>query len=103
MLLNDLKMNSLNAMRRHLNDIVVTKNRPFSYLDFLDFELDSIRYKLSHGTIRNYLSILAKSGEIVLAYNSGIAFYTIPGKQFTNNMTHSPTGGGFTLIVGSCN
>jgi hypothetical protein len=51
------------------------------------FEVDGIRYELKHGTIRNYVSKLVKSGEIEFAYNSGIAFYTLPGRSFTKQVT----------------
>ncbi len=79
-------------MRRLIKEISIVDKRPFSYRDFLDFELDSNKYGFSHGTIRNYLSKLTKSGEVILAYNSGIAFYTLPGKKFEKGKTPSHTG-----------
>lgn len=62
-------------MRKRLKEIVEFEGRPFSYQDFLDFEVDGFMHKLTHETIRNYFSILTKSREIILAYNCGVAFY----------------------------
>jgi len=86
-------MNGLGAMRRRIREIVVINNRPFSYLDFREFEIEGVLYRMTHGTIRNYFSRLTKSGEIEFAYNSGIAFYTLPGRNFTKQVTAHPVEG----------
>src|SRR5918994_1370763 len=62
-------------------------------MDLKGFEVDGTRYELKHGVIRNYLSKLTRSGEIEFAYNSGVAFYTLPGKNFTKYMTAHHMGG----------
>jgi hypothetical protein len=87
------KINKFNAMRKRIREIVILEERPFSFLDLKSFEVDGMRYELKHGTIRNQLSKLAKSGEIEFAFYSGAAFYTLPGKIFTKQMTSSPMGG----------
>ena len=86
------KMNKLNAMRKQIRRIVVLEERPFSFIDLENFEVNGTRYELKHGTIRNYLSKLTKSGEIESAYNSGVAFYTLPGKKFTKDVTADHMG-----------
>ena len=91
-------MNKLNAMRKRIREIVVLEERPFSFLDFKNFVVDGIQFELKHGVIRNYLSKLARAGEIEFAYNSGIAFYTLPGKTFSKYMTANHMGGPFLLL-----
>lgn len=86
------KMNKLNAMRKQIRRIVVLEERPFSFIDLENFEVNGTRFELKHGTIRNYLSKLTKSGEIEFAYNSGVAFYTLPGKKFTKDVTADHMG-----------
>ena len=85
-------MDGLNAIRKRIKEIVVIDDRPFSYLDVLGFELDGVSYTFAHGTIRNYFSKLTKSGEIEFAYNSGVAFYTLPGRNFTKQVTPHHVG-----------
>jgi hypothetical protein len=80
-------MNGLNAIRKRITEIVVIDERPFSFLDFREFQLEGVSYRFAHGTIRNILSKLRMSKEIELAYNSGIAFYTLPGKIFNRQET----------------
>ena len=79
-------------MLKRMEEIVFLEERPFSFLDFKSFEVDGIRYELKHGVIRNYFSKLTKSGGIESAYNSGIAFYTLPGKKFTKDVTADRVG-----------
>jgi hypothetical protein len=90
---NFSKMNKLNAMRKRIGEIVILEERPFSFLDLKSFVVDGIQYELKHGVIRNYLSKLTGCGEIEFAYNSGIAFYTLPGKNFTKYVTANHVGG----------
>ena len=81
------------AMCKHIEYIVCTENRPFSYIDFLTFEVHQQHYKMSHGTFRNKISAMLKAGEIELAYYSKQAFYTLNGIKFTKWMTLDHTGG----------
>jgi hypothetical protein len=80
------KMNKFNAMQKRIKEIVILEERPFSFIDLKVFEVDGTRYELKHGTIRNCVSKLVKSGEIEFAYNSGIEFYTLPGRSFTKQV-----------------
>lgn len=71
--------------------IVYTGNRPFSYRDFMKFEVDGKMYSMRHGTFRNKIAILRKRGKVELAYNAGTAFYTLKGKWF-GRVTPNHTG-----------
>jgi hypothetical protein len=71
------------AMKLKIKEIVLVQRRPFSYLDFAEFEVCGQDYKMSHGTFRNNISRLKKAGEIELALRSKPACYTIPGKNST--------------------
>jgi hypothetical protein len=93
---NFQKMTKFNAMRKKIMQIVIQDERPFSFIDFKSFEIDGKRYELEHGTIRNYFSRLTKVGEIEFAYNSGVAFYTLPGKKFTKDVTANHVGGSYS-------
>jgi hypothetical protein len=71
-----------NAMMQHISHIVFTEKRPFSYRDFLSFEIDDKEYEMDHGTFRNKVLKLKKEGEVELEYRSMLAFYTIKGVNF---------------------
>lgn len=90
---NFSKMNKFNAMQKRIKEIVILEERPFSFIDLKGFEVDGTRYELKHGVIRNYLSKLTRSGAFEFAYNSGVAFYTLPRKNFTKYMTAHHMGG----------
>jgi hypothetical protein len=70
------------AMLKHMKYIMHKEHRPFSYLDFLYFEVEGREYSMTHGTFRNKISKLRGSGLIEVAYNAGIAFYTLSGIRF---------------------
>src|SRR3569833_1082124 len=80
------------AMKLKIREIVLVQGRPFSYLDFAQFEVCGQDYKMSHGTFRNNISRLKKAGDIELAFGSQPACYTIPGKKFSGTMTHHHVG-----------
>jgi hypothetical protein len=86
------------AMKLKMKEIVIVQGRPFSYLDFAEFEVSGQTYKMSHGTFRNNISRLRKAGEIELAVGSKPACYTIPGKKFSKVMTHDHAGVLNTII-----
>jgi hypothetical protein len=60
----------LGAMKLKIKEIVLGQARPFSYLDFEEFEVSGQPFKMSHGTFRNYISKLKNAGnvELVLYY-----------------------------------
>jgi hypothetical protein len=70
------------------------ESRPFSYLDFGDFEVGGKKYSISHGTFRNKISRFTKNGVVELYYNSRIAFYKLKGFTFghENAMTGNHMG-----------
>jgi hypothetical protein len=47
----------------------------------MHFHVEGREYTITHGTCRNKLSKLRKEGIVELAYNSGIAFYTLKGAR----------------------
>jgi hypothetical protein len=47
---------------------------------------------MSHGTFRNKISAMLKTGEIEVAYYSTQAFYTLKGVNFAKTMTPGHTG-----------
>ncbi len=80
------------AMISHMRHIVNEDYRPFSYQDFLIFEVDGKRYSMAHGTFRNKISKLIKQGIAELSYNSHLSFYTLRGKPFGKLMTRDHMG-----------
>ena len=90
------------AMRKHIEYIVCTERRPFSFVDFLTFEVDQQHYKMSHGTFRNKISAMLKREEVEVAYYSKQAFYTIKGVKFTKQMTPDHTGGTLSSSSSIC-
>ena len=81
-----------NTMLDHMGYLVFSERRAFCFRDFLRFEVDGEVYGMTPGTFRNKISRLRKSGEIEFAYNSGTAFYTLPGYRFGKPMTPNHTG-----------
>jgi hypothetical protein len=68
-------------MEKHMAQIVFTENRPFSYRDFLVFEVEGKEYRVKHGTFRNKIGTFKKAGKVELDYNAGTAFYTLKGRR----------------------
>ena len=66
----------------HIYHLVHDELRPFSYLDFLKFDVDGYEFKMTHGTFRNNISRLVQEGLIEISYKSNIAFYTLRGVKF---------------------
>ena len=89
------------AMQEHMAQIVFHKRRPFTYRDFLHFEVGERQYRMAHGTFRNKISKLMKSEEAELAYNSVLGFYTLKGVEFGRKPmtgTHMGVSPNFPLI-----
>ncbi|MFZ0511527.1 MAG: hypothetical protein WAM14_07970, partial [Candidatus Nitrosopolaris sp.] len=75
------------AMRKHIRYLVLKERRPFSFGDFLDFEVDGSQYHMSRGIFRNKVSDLLKKGDVEVAHYSSVAFYTLKGVKFTKQLT----------------
>jgi hypothetical protein len=90
------------AMRNHVEYLVLKEGRPFSFHDFLNFEVDGLQYHMSSGTFRNKVSALVKKGEVEVAYYSSIGFYTIKGVKFAKRMTLDHTGGTLSSTSSIC-
>jgi hypothetical protein len=76
----------------HTHHIVYEEHRPFSYLDFIKFEVDGKEYKIAHGTFRNNVSSLIKEGLVEVSYKSNITFYTLRGVKFDKASRFAMTG-----------
>ena len=83
-----------NAVLMRMYDIVHCEYRPFSYIDFLNFKVDDVCYKVTHGTFRNKISKLMKEGMVKVAYKSNLTFYTLADVTFgdRNRMTRHHMG-----------
>ena len=69
-------------MIMHIHHLVHDEQRPFSYLDFMKFEVEGCEFKMTHGTFRNNVSSLMKEGLVEVSYKSNITFYTLRGIKF---------------------
>ena len=45
----------LAAMKLKMNEIILLEQRPFSFADFREFEIDGKKYQMKHGTFRNII------------------------------------------------
>jgi hypothetical protein len=72
----------IDAMIIHIHHLVHDEQRPFSYLDFMKFEVDGLEFKMTHGTFRNNVSCLMKEGLVEVSYKSHITFYTLKRVKF---------------------
>jgi hypothetical protein len=72
----------IDAMIIHIHYLVYDERKPFSYLDFMNFEVDGHEFKMSHGTFRNNISRLVREGLVEISYRSNIAFYTLRCVKF---------------------
>jgi hypothetical protein len=79
-------------MIMHIHHLVHEEQRPFSYRDFIKFEVDGQEFKMTHGTFRNNISRLGKEGLIEISYKSNIAFYTLRGVKFDKASRLAMTG-----------
>jgi hypothetical protein len=70
------------AMIIHIHHLVHEEQRPFSYLDFMKFEVEGREFKMTHGTFRNNVSSLMKEGLVEVSYKSSVTFYTLRGVKF---------------------
>lgn len=82
----------IDAMIMHIHYLVHDERRPFSYLDFMNFEVDGHEFKMSHGTFRNNISRLIREGLVEISYRSNIAFYTLRGVKFDKASKTAMTG-----------
>jgi hypothetical protein len=80
------------AMDEHMAYLVFSEKRPFSYHDFMRFEVERNEYRMTHGTYRNKILKLKKEGVVELAYRTGMAFYTLKGHSFRRPMTPNHAG-----------
>ncbi|MDQ6863525.1 MAG: hypothetical protein M3044_06850, partial [Thermoproteota archaeon] len=80
------------AMRKHMRHIVTNEHRPFSFLDFLAFEVEGYEYHMSHGTFRNKISAIRKRAGVDVVSYSPQGFYTLKGVEIANSMERNHTG-----------
>ncbi|MGI0044887.1 MAG: hypothetical protein ACRD47_14370, partial [Nitrososphaeraceae archaeon] len=67
-----------------MEQIVFKERRPFCYLDFLEFEVNGMKYKVAHGTFRNKISKLIEKGEVRPICYSPQGFYVLRGTSSLN-------------------
>jgi hypothetical protein len=89
----EIKLSRLDdAMIEHMVNLIKQEERPFTFRDFLSFEVDGIQYRMSRKTFRNKVSALVRKQVVEVAYYSYMAFYTLKGFKFTK-MIADHTGG----------
>lgn len=76
----------------HIYYLVHDEQRPFSYRDFMKFEVDGHEFKMTHGTFRNIISRLVQERLVEVSYKSSITFYTLRGIKFDNARRIAMTG-----------
>lgn len=81
--------------------IVFIENRPFSYADFLRFEVNGNEYSMTHGTFRNKISQMTKLGKVEVSYRSGSTFYSLSGFRFGKNKLMTPNRMGDAIVNSS--
>jgi hypothetical protein len=84
----------------HIHHLVHEEQRPFSYLDFMKFEVEGREFKMTHGTFRNNVSSLMKEGLVEVSYKSSITFYTLRGVKFDKASRITMTSN-HTVVAGS--
>jgi hypothetical protein len=89
----------LGAMKLKIREIILIEQRPFSFVDFKEFEINGEKHQMNHGTFRNNISALRKTGEVELAFRSKPMFYTIPGKKFSKSITQDHTGAVINTVI----
>jgi hypothetical protein len=77
------KMDALDdVMREHMAYLVLNEHKPFSYKDFMYFEVEGKCYTMGYGTFRNKISKMRQSGEVEIYTKSNPCFYTLKGYRF---------------------
>ena len=74
------------TMLQRMRQVVFEESQPFSYLDFIDFEVNGNHYHMEHGTFRNKIMNLRRDGIVEVEYSSNITFYTLKGHRFGTNV-----------------
>jgi DNA-binding transcriptional ArsR family regulator len=82
----------IDAMIIHICHLVHDEQKPFSYLDFMKFEVDGLEFKMTHGTFRNNVSSLMKEGLVEVSFKSNITFYTLRGVRIGKARRIAMTG-----------
>lgn len=79
-------------MLERIGQLVSVEYRPFSYRDFLQFEVNGLKHSMCHGTFRNKISKLIKKDQVEVAYRSVQTFYTLKGHKFGKPVTPDHMG-----------
>ena len=72
------------AMKEHMTYLVHMEHKPFSYKDFVYFEVNGKPSRMTHGTFRNKISNLIQNGIVEIYVKSNPNFYTLKGCGFGN-------------------
>jgi hypothetical protein len=73
-----------------MQSITYQKHRPFTYIDFLEFDVNGEKCKVAYGTFRNKIRTVFKD-EVEVLYYSPLAYYTLKGNIFANSVTDTHT------------
>jgi hypothetical protein len=87
------------AMLQHMHEINTVEGRPFSYLDFLNFEKSGKKFVVAHGTFRNKISKWIRQGIVRLVYNSKLAFYSLTGITFAYDKPMTRNHMGISSVI----
>jgi hypothetical protein len=81
------------ALWKRITQIVLTENRPFSYLDFVpNFYVDGKQFNIADGTFRNKVSDMINAEKVEVICYSPQAFYTLKGVTFAKPMIDDRIG-----------
>jgi hypothetical protein len=73
---------------------IPVEQRPFSYLDFLEFIVDGKLHHMTHGTYRNKISVLMKRSKVEWLCDSPQGFHLLKESgQNTNTITDDDNRG----------
>jgi len=72
------------VMKEHMAYLVFNEHKPFSYKDFMYFEVNGKSYTADYGTFRNKISKMRQNGEVEIHVKSNPCFYTLKGYRFDN-------------------
>lgn len=72
------------VMKEHMVYLVFNEHKPFSFKDFMYFEVNGKPYTMDYGTFRNKISKMRQNGEVEVNTKSNPCFYTLTGCRFGN-------------------
>jgi abortive infection bacteriophage resistance protein len=65
------------AMKEHMAYLVYIEPKPFSYKNFVYFEVNGKSYRMKHGTFGSKISNLIQNGEVEIHVKPNLNFYIL--------------------------